>query len=201
MGQYYLPSLLTKSYKKGKRPIKAQLCAHDFCGGLKLMEHSYVGTYLMQAVEYLLSTNKSNPFVWAGDYAEKLQGHNDNIFSIGDENGVDRKTLKKLPLVETKSWLGKAYMLDPKYVKTYKFAINHSKKLYVVIPIDDPIKNPYGTIHPLPLLTAESNGLGGGDYWGKASAELVGSWKYDVISVGNEIPKGYKKLVVHFKEG
>lgn len=194
MGQYYLPSLLKTNYKTSKQPIKKQLCAHRFCEGVKLMEHSWTNGYLMQAVEYMLSTNKRNPFVWAGDYAENLEGHNDNAYNLGDSLDLSDKILKHLPLVDEKSWLGMEHRLAPEAVKVYKYAINHSKKEYVAIPEAN------DEIHPLPLLTAESNGLGGGDYYGKAGMKYVGSWKYDVISVGNEVPKGYAKINPRFKE-
>jgi hypothetical protein len=55
-------------------------------------------------------------------------------------------------------------------------------------------------IHPLPLLCADGNQRGGGDYYG-ANEDLVGSWAYDRIGIDNEIPKGITtELVVTFKE-
>ena len=199
MGQYYLPTILKRNYKTSKQPVKAQLCAHDFGGGIQLMEHSYVHNNLVRAVEYLLSQDKKGqPFVWAGDYAEDFQNHGKNLYFIGGEAGADKKTLKKLPLVKAEGYYWQeAYQLDPEYVRDYRYAINHTKKLYVAIPQFD---EEDWTIHPLPLLTAESNGLGGGDYWGKADASLVGTWKYDRISVGDEVPKGFAELKVRFKE-
>lgn len=196
MGQYYRPTFLKKERKENEMPIMAQLSSYDFGQGAKLMEHSYVGNPLVQAVEYLLAQDKEGvPFVWSGDYAENFEGFDTNLFDIGDTEEIDNKTLKTMPLVETDGWCGKRFEINPNEIKTYKYVINHTKGLYVEIPQQGEY-----TIHPLPLLTAESNGLGGGDYWSKKDAELVGSWKYDTISVGDEIPSGFKKLKVKFKE-
>jgi hypothetical protein len=49
----------------------------------------------------------------------------------------------------------------------------------------------------LPLLTAEGNGRGGGDYRGE-NENLIGSWARDIISVEMEIPDGYDELVCEF---
>jgi hypothetical protein len=53
--------------------------------------------------------------------------------------------------------------------------------------------------HPLPILTAEGNGRGGGDYRG-ADEDLVGTWARDVISVEMEAPADYTMLVYNFGE-
>jgi hypothetical protein len=54
-------------------------------------------------------------------------------------------------------------------------------------------------IHPLPLLTAEGNGRGGGDYRGNYN-NLCGIWSRDSISVANEVPEGYTALECNFRE-
>lgn len=53
--------------------------------------------------------------------------------------------------------------------------VNHTKNLFV-----DTRK--HAEIHPLPLLTCEGNGRGGGDYSGP-HMEYVGSWARDILSV------------------
>jgi hypothetical protein len=49
-------------------------------------------------------------------------------------------------------------------------------------------------IHPLPLLTCEGNGRGGGDYRGES--DLVGRWSRDLISVEPVLAEleGYKEI-------
>ena len=203
MGQYYRATALDKNADVSANdwnPIKWQLSTYDFGNGAKLMEHSWVGNRYVQAVEHLLSKDKEGtPFVWCGDYAEHYNGFETNLFDVGcdcyaDQDGL-AELLKDGVLQSDQDWMGECYSL--KNPKTFKYIINHSKKLYVVIPKQN---EHYTVIHPLPLLTAESNGLGGGDYFAEKDADLVGSWKYDRISVGDEIPKGFKKLKVNFKE-
>jgi hypothetical protein len=60
----------------------------------------------------------------------------------------------------------------------YTYIVNHTKKVYV---------KKTGDLHPLPILTAEGNGRGGGDYHGP-NIDMVGTWARDVISMENEAP-------------
>ena len=48
-------------------------------------------------------------------------------------------------------------------------------------------------VHPLPLLTCEGNGRGGGDYRPE-DHPLIGIWARDVISVEKEKPDGYVEI-------
>lgn len=204
MGQYYKATFLDKNADvtaNDWNPIKMQLSPYDFDNGAKLMEHSYVRNTLVQAVEYLLAKDKDGtPFVWAGDYAEDYPGFTTNLFDVGDKQESCRAGLAELfkdgVLTEYKGNFDEPYYRI-KRPKNYKYVINYTKKMYVEIP---PHRTGELTIHPLPLLTCESNGLGGGDYFSEKDADLVGSWKYDRISVGDEIPRDFKELKVNFKE-
>jgi len=196
MGQYYKPTFLNKTTDvtaNDYNPIMFQLSPHTFDKGAKLMEHSYVGNPLVQAVENLLAKdNEGTPFVWAGDYADPYQGFTSNLYEMGDKE-EEAKGLAELITTSFKGILGmKCYKVDNP--KAYKYIINHTKKLYVSVP------QKIGAIHPLPLLTAESNGLGGGDYYSKVGEKFVGAWKYDKISMGDEVPDGYEELNVTFRE-
>ena len=204
MGQYYKPTALDKNADvtaNDWQPIKWQLLCYDFDNGAKLMEHSYVRNTLVQAVEYLLAKDKDGtPFVWAGDYAEDYPGFTTNLFDVGGKQESCRTGLAELfkdgVLTEINGLGGKpCYRI--KRPKTYKYVINHTKKMYVEIP---PHRKGELTVHPLPLLTCESNGRGGGDYYSDKGKDYVGAWKYDTISVGNRVPKGYEKLDVLFQE-
>ena len=62
---------------------------------------------------------------------------------------------------------------------------NHTKKQYVD-------KTKFKCYHPLPLLLAEGNGRGGGDYYG-SNEDKIGIWARDVISVEDEKPEGYEE--------
>jgi hypothetical protein len=47
-------------------------------------------------------------------------------------------------------------------------------------------------LHPLPILTCEGNGRGGGDYFGNYA--YVGAWARDLISLEAIAPEGYTEL-------
>lgn len=79
---------------------------------------------------------------------------------------------------------------------TYKYIINIRTKEYIEIP--EPSDTDW-IVHPLPILLADGNGRGGGDYVG-SNMEFVGKWAFHPIGATNEIPKGYKKLDIVFQE-
>jgi len=87
----------------------------------------------------------------------------------------------------------------------FRYLINDSKKLYIdlwTIPCVDGYR-----VHPLPILTAEGNGRGGGDYSG-LNMNLVGSWARDFIRMQEHDwdflkdleNHGYKKFEPNFME-
>jgi len=174
MGQYFKPCVLAKN----KKTVVKWVYSHSYENGLKLMEHSYIGNDFVKAFETLI-TNNPQHVVWGGDYAEPEKGMKNNTYTRCNEKNEVK------PFAPT---------------TTGQFVVNHTKKLYV-----DKTKAPLaqkgwsGRIHPLPLLTAEGNGEGGGDYMAKASANLVGTWARDLISIENEIPKGFTELKFGFK--
>ena len=85
--------------------------------------------------------------------------------------------------------------------------INHTKKEYVdtaKCPVTDTWTDPQTKIehefkvHPLPLLTCEGNGRGGGDF--RVENKYTGTWARDVISVSNKAPKNFVEINPDFKE-
>jgi hypothetical protein len=73
----------------------------------------------------------------------------------------------------------------------YRYLVNHDTLQYVD-------KRRGSFIHPLPLLTAEGNGRGGGDYYGR-DKHMVGRWARHVLSVETDPPAGdFTELVVQF---
>lgn len=192
MGQYYRPSVLNDA----KTIVIASTSPLNWDNGLKLMEHSYYEAEVVRAAIELLKTRfKGHRFVWAGDYADETIGDK-NVYST-----LEISTFESLLDTTTKPcpWDGsmKLYSLPEEYGRA-KYLLNYDKKQAVVL--EPPIGDDERHIHPLPLLTAESNGQGGGDYWGNEGAELVGSWKYDHIGAANQLPEGYEILEVTFKE-
>ena len=189
MGQYYKPSVLNED----KTQVLAATCPLDWNSGMKLMEHSYYGVGVVRAaVELLKDKFKGHRFVWAGDYADD---------TIGDKNvyGVpcieDFTSLLDVEKTPSPYGDGDIYHLPEEYGQA-KYLLNYDKKLAVELGFEDDYD---WNIHPLPLLTAESNGRGGGDYWGD-EIELVGSWAYDHIGAADEMPEDFKVLEVDFRE-
>ena len=177
MGQYYRAVILASEKDNGRELIRTWIEPLSYANGSKLMEHSYVGNSVVEAVEYLISPigmfYKSR-IVWAGDYADKEENSSDNLHDITFQALNEEK----------------GSCLDRKNMVVFQYIVNHTLKKYTK-------KNGNGNIHPLPLLTVEGNGRGGGDYRG-GNDDLVGSWARDVISVEMEIPDGYDELVCEF---
>ena len=187
MGQYYNPSILKKNWKQAKNPVKASLKCYDYNNGAKLMEHSYIGNGFVNAVEDLLADSyKGYPFVWIGDYADKVStntGEHDiyndaNSFIYKDNTQDDfSKKYKKL----------KASIPDE--IHHYKYLINYTKKEYCIIPEK---KENVWQVHPLPLLTCNGNSLGGGDYmlsndeYDYKEDSRIGSWAFNRIGITND---------------
>lgn len=177
MGQYYIAVNIDEM---------EHVNPHQYDNGLKLMEHSYIGNNFVEAVEFLLLDTgdakgrwSGKRIVWAGDYADPEPIGDENLYTIIEGDGLK--------------------MLIEAVPENYKYLINLDKKEYV-----DKSKCPkYGDdwdakIHPLPLLTVEGNGRGGGDYGG--NNDLVGSWARNRIALVKDIPEGFKEIVPNFKE-
>jgi hypothetical protein len=180
MGQYYQP---TKIDENGE--VVAWVYSHDYNNGLKLMEHSYIGNNFVEAVESQLIPSGDwyqSRLVWAGDYADANFDDDTNYNSRGtDENKINPKPLENSA--------------------DYPFICNFDTKQFVdkrkcTIPAWEGADDLF--IHPLPLLTADGNGRGGGDYRG--SSNLVGSWIGNRIGLEKEIPEGFIELEVSFTE-
>jgi hypothetical protein len=229
MGQYYRGVVLGKTTKKAKKLIvKEAFCPYTHENGAKLMEHSYVGNWYVKEYERVLAGEfYGYPFVWAGDYADLIYGalayeeaahfnHQRMLRRIKkagykyDPNkwGYEcTKYAKNGTISASKS--EKEFSEKTPYEEleniTYEFILNFDKKQFVKIPKKSNEKDKYGytklTIHPLPLLCADGNGRGGGDYWeSNSDFDKVGIWAYDRIGIDNEIPEGFTELVVNFVE-
>lgn len=169
MGQYYHPVILDALRKV---VVWMEGCAYN--NGHKLMEHSYLGNNFVSTFEYGLSPNgiyHMSSVVRAGDYAKEEPGQDKNLHHMCNEYNMIRPAEKT--------------------TTSYRFIVNHSKQLFVDKWKVPNVNNLF--IHPLPLLTAEGNGLGGGDYHG--DSKLVGSWARDIISVEYTAPDGFQELV------
>jgi hypothetical protein len=212
MGQYYKAVFLTENNK----PL-ASVSSYDFGNGAKLMEHSWTKNPFVRFVERQLMVAPQK-IVWSGDYADEEDPSTltkAEIKALADETSEywNSKVLKEkgvnlYSLSETVGKLTHDESVKSKYDHEFKevaplnvkYLINHDKKQFV-----DKSKTPKDAdgwqIHPLPLLTCEGNGRGGGDFRGES--DLIGMWARNRISVAtkkSDIPKGFEELIFDIKE-
>jgi hypothetical protein len=121
------------------------------------MEHSWIENDFVNAVLGELRVPKK--IVWAGDYADNEEGIEENLFGLIEEK------------------------IKPPVLSKLRYLVNHSKKEYVDLG-DLPKDSDDWIIHPLPLLTCEGNGRGGGDF--RDENDFVGVWARDLIQNSNE---------------
>jgi hypothetical protein len=175
MGQYYVAIIMDAS----GRFIRAWLNPHNFNYGAKLTEHSSVKSAFVAAVSQQISPEGMlyrSAVVWAGDYAPIEEGMEVNLYDAIDLAPNQKKGLSLTAGGE---------------MSKYPYLVNWSKRLYV-----DMRKEEFE--HPLPLLTAEGNGRGGGDYGG-TSMDLIGTWARDELSFESAVPPEAQELVCGFK--
>lgn len=211
MGQYYKAIFINENQK----PI-ARVSPHDFGSGAKLMEHSWLKNDFVRFVERQLMTTPQR-IVWGGDYADnedpksltafEIKGLADDASEYSNtekikENGVNLYDLSYLvgKLTHDSKSDNKDIEIAP---MNAKYLVNHTKKEFI-----DKSKTPKDDdgwcIHPLPLMTCEGNGRGGGDFRGRTSDDkLVGIWARDIIGVTtkkSDIPKDFKEIIFDLKE-
>jgi hypothetical protein len=192
VGQYYTPIILDDAGK-----IMAHFSSHEYGNGLKLMECAWLDNAYVAVVEAMLVLDGARRVVWAGDYADPEPGTEDTLFGMCTAAPVrfNCETLNSadyMKPVEPNAEL-------PVEVTTasHPFIVNVDKEQYI-----DKNRVPrvayYWTqgqklaIHPLPLLTCEGNGRGGGDYGGAWTH--VGKWARDHIYVSATVPEGCREI-------
>ena len=202
MGQYYKPVIIRGNSVK-------YLYSHDYCNGLKLMEHSYLGNNFVNAVTGLIF-NRPACIAWMGDYSDGRYGDawetripDEKFSAIFQRVWKDEKQRTRI-LPTALNGYASPEAFDGTYL------MNHTQKIYIDLgeyAERNKWKEEYNgetftmCIHPLPLLTACGNDRGGGDYHsGHPDFDKVGSWAFDKISFATMPPKGYTKVSYHFTE-
>ncbi len=161
MGQYYKAVFVNENKDK----VEAFISPYNYGNGAKLMEHSWVGNEFVQAAVNYLNKIGGGRLIWAGDYGDevlKVKGEDTNYYcAASEENGVEKIT-------------------DPVNRNLeIRFLINEDKMEYIDLwDLGFPLGG--ANVHPLPLLCADGNGRGGGDYYG-VGMDYVGSWAGDFI--------------------
>lgn len=183
MGQYYNVIILDSNNKV----IRAWMCAHSYNYGVKMVEHCSASSEFVAAVESQICPEGAfyrSAIVWAGDYADVEVG----AVPLGTAAAAAAANLHSM--IDMHPHSKKGICPAVRDMDAYPYIINWSKRLYV-----DKTREPM--IHPLPILTAEGNGRGGGDYHG-TSMDLVGTWARDELSVEAAIPEGFALLKCGF---
>ena len=178
MGQYYVAIIMDAA----GRFIRAWFNPHNYEYGAKLTEHCGVKSAFVAAVSQQICPTGAlyrSAVAWAGDYAPMEEGMDVNLYDSIDLVPNQKKGIAPAAAAATAS--------------AYPFLVNWSKQLYV-----DTRKE--SNFSPLPLLTAEGNGLGGGDYNG-TSMDLIGTWARDELSFESAPPSELQtqELVCGFK--
>ena len=202
MGQYYYPTLID-----GNR--LEVFYSHDYENGLKLMEHSYIGNYFVNAV---VSQIAGNPMkvAWIGDYSDEEYGDpyekkrsNKQFMSIFKRVMARKKYEKPEPIKQSVDSIS-GYLVN----HTQKIVIDLKKYVAANKWHDTWFNKRVGRteecdmcIHPLPLLTACGNGRGHGDYCVEyPDYDKVGTWAFDVIEYTHKKPEGYSEVMYRFIE-
>lgn len=169
------------------------------------MEHSWMRNNFVKAAEVLLTPGgrwHQNRIVWGGDYADEEKGLlPTDSKDLKEHLEYCKETDRENIWVNRFSWVSEHNALQG-LVETlpaaYKYLINYDKKEYVdKTHVPGPTEGEWKgwKIHPLPLLTAEGNGRGGGDFRGEDRKELIGRWSRDRIGVDRLKPKGFTELI------
>ena len=176
MGQYFKAVVLSTEDSSAKG-IEAAFTAWDYNNGAKLLEHSWKGNDFVSVVESAFTPFGQfykHRLVWAGDYAEpEKEGEGKTLYVLAEKFRLKRAK-GSIPI-------------------GYHYLHNHSKKEYV----DENTFFMYeeNILHPLPILTFDSDLDGVSVDEEDAVRFKLGRWARDIISVENTIMEGYKNLL------
>jgi hypothetical protein len=108
--------------------------------------------------------------VWAGDYADEELGKSYNLY-----------TMVRTRLVQ-----------EPAATPPPRFLINLDTRDYIDLAVLRPHSDD-GILHPLPLLTCDGNGRGGGDYRGSDSR--IGRWaRHRLAATTDFVPREFSEV-------
>ena len=185
MGQYYITAVKKQGNVRWKK----------FCndGGVKLMEHSYIGNDFCNAICAMLYKTPSY-VVWCGDYYDSESEDCKHTPSYSsDKKGYNKKNIWGRNARDT-------HVSDETFQVKGKYLINLDTKEYIdfteyceAASIGQ-FDNDGWAVHPLPLLTANSNGQGGGDYYHEyPNYDMCGMWSDCLLVIDDTVPDGFTK--------
>ena len=178
MGQYYKPTIQAIKYEDNRKQVRKLFVIdpYDLDYGVKLCEHTHRNSEVVRLVTNLMyELNKQDwatQLVWLGDYANPSFGVEPNLYgSLQYSNVQFRKENGVIVSAMVEGFNGVIDM-----TQDHHYLVNHDRNEYI-----NTAEN-VGAYSQLALLTADGNGKGGGDYWGKNWRD-VGLWRYHEISV------------------
>jgi hypothetical protein len=184
MGQYFIAVVQATKYNEKRKFLKKQFIIKPTYS--KLLAHSDINDFEPRLVANLMHQlyieGWSTQLVWLGDY------HQENFGSKKlYEKLRDKVTPYEMRQVNDETFVKFEGVGEFSIEKDYRYLINSEKCEYIDFKkylIDD---NLDCLLHPLPMLTADGNGKGNGDYFNQENWRDVGRWKYDTIIVSDEL--------------
>ena len=192
MGQYYRVIIEQDNNKLALYDTKLG----DESQGSKLMEHSWFRNEFVNAIAYEIFLEPKR-VAWVGDYADSV---------VSDFPNIPVKALYEAAWGKEKEKFTDLYIKDEKFTINSKFLVNHDTKEYLDLNtyFINNVQSDGWCTHPLPLLTAIGNGLGGGDFYTHAQDEEqianVGKWAWNKLELTDEAPEGYTEVLFKFIE-
>lgn len=184
MSQYFIAVIQATKYNEKRKLVKKQFVIKPFYS--RLVAHSLTIDFEPRLVANLMHQlyveGWSTQLVWLGDYHQENFGCKKLYEKLRDKvtpyemRQVNDETIVKFEDVGEFS-----------IAKDYRYLINCEKCEYIDFKkylIDGNLDY---LLHPLPMLTADGNGKGNGDYFNQENWRDVGRWKYDTIIVSDEL--------------
>ena len=206
MGQYYHPTMIDNE------GTISWINTHAYENGLKLMEHSYIGNSVMNAV---FGKIKDHPLriAWIGDYSDEQAGDEYEhklmrtafmrIYDTVYGDGREKHLIQPDPMP-----------FDP--TSTGWYLVNHTQRQYITMDAyiarnkwkeswknwkTGKVEEYDMCINPLSLLTACGNDRGCGDYHaGYPDYNKVGTWAFDQIELTQKKPAAFQEVMYTFTE-
>jgi hypothetical protein len=187
MGQYWTAWVCEKEFKD--RPPGKLVAVFDptaYNDGFKLTEHSYQGSETIGAVHAYLLNKQDKHVAWIGDYGSYHEDYDIIKNRVTEAGYWKMKFAESLPSKASKC----------EHLTTSKgYLVNYTQKQFIDLAQYHDVPDGFCLYEPLPILTAISNGKGGGDYEG-TSMKYVGAWAFDNIGVTEDAGTldGYEQL-------
>lgn len=181
MAQYFIAVIQATKYNEKRKFVKKQFVIKPFYQ--RLVAHSLTIDFEPRLVTNLMHQlyveGWSTQLVWLGDY------HQENF---GCKKLYEKLRNKVTPYkIKSEKYIKFEGVGEFSIEKDYRYLINSEKCEYIDFKkylTDGDLDNLF---HPLPMLTADGNGKGNGDYFNQENWRDVGRWKYDTIIVSDEL--------------